>query len=277
MLPRQPRLHRPGLFVTGTDTGVGKTVVACAIAWHLNRGQGPRDDGRRRVGVCKPISSGCRHDREGLVNEDAESLAHFADCREPLDVINPVRFKPAVAPAVASEKSGTSTDGHAIVRSLERLDANTDMVLVEGIGGLLVPLNHRDPQCTVLDLIVAIGYPVVLVTHAGLGTLNHTAMTVRLLRAAGCRVMGMVMNRFVTDSSGRAEAKVDASMCTNRMWLEKMNETRVLATVPLSDAIAVSPQHGRLPAAILEAVGVTYWPQILGSAKPGEPPCAVGQ
>jgi len=95
------QLHKPGLFITATDTEVGKTAIAGGVALTLGR-QNPG----RRLGVSKPFASGCRREREELVNADAEALAHFADCREPLHVINPIRFKAPLAPAVAAEQVG---------------------------------------------------------------------------------------------------------------------------------------------------------------------------
>src|SRR5450432_2492460 len=106
MLSRLPK-PIPGLFITGTDTGVGKTVVAAAIANHFLR-QG------LRVGVCKPIATGCVHRRGGLVSEDAEFLAHHADSNMPLDVICPQRFAEGLAPAVAAERAGETIDWPAI-------------------------------------------------------------------------------------------------------------------------------------------------------------------
>ena len=258
MLPRRPKLRCPGLFVTGTDTGVGKTVVTCAIAWQLRHCGEKTDPGAGGVGVCYPIATGCRRDREGLVSEDAEALAHFADCREPLDLINPVRYKHALAPAVAAAACGRAVDGAAILRSLEQLDGRSSLMLIEGVGGLLVPLGDQNASCSVLELIQAVGFPVLVVCRAGLGTLNHTAMTVRILQEAGCRVAGLVVNGYVADA-----AKADPSMATNRQWLATMNRTQVLATVPACLAQTISPQKGKLPAAVLEAVGVSDWPRIL--------------
>ncbi|MEM6334178.1 MAG: dethiobiotin synthase, partial [Planctomycetota bacterium] len=132
MLDDGLRLTKPGLFVTGTDTEVGKTVVACAIARALRltprveRGGGAAR--LARVGVCKPSASGCRREREGLVNEDAEALAHFADTDQPLDVVNPVRFKTPVAPAEAERLEGVATDWGAVRRSLEVIDAGCDVM-----------------------------------------------------------------------------------------------------------------------------------------------------
>lgn len=262
------RLTKPGLFITGTDTEVGKTVVTCAIAWQLRTKQGrDHQQGQVHVGVSKPISSGCRIDREGLVNEDAEALAHFADCRLPLNVINPIRYRAPVAPAVAADQTSRPIDADAIVQNLQELDAACDMLLIEGVGGLLVPLDADNPQCTVLDLIRDVGYPVLVVTRAGLGTLNHTALTVRTLRDAGCRVAGLVINGFVTDSSGQSDVRPDVSMSTNRQWLPKINRTPLLATVPRCDPGQVMPHRGQLPPAVLDAVGMTFWPDVLGPAR----------
>ena len=97
----------PGLFVTGTDTGVGKTVVAAAIAVALRRR-------RARVGVCKVAATGCRRERGRLVSDDAEYLAHWADSRHPLDVVCPQCFAEPLAPAVAAERAGTPLDWAAI-------------------------------------------------------------------------------------------------------------------------------------------------------------------
>ncbi len=242
-------LSQPGLFITGTGTGVGKTVITCAVAWAL------RQRGLS-VGVCKPFATGCRRERGGLVSDDAEALAHFADCRQPLEVINPIRYAPPLAPAVAAEQTGSPWGVGPIRRSLELLGNASQALLIEGVGGLLVPLDEHH---TVLDLAVWLGYPVLVVTQAGLGTLNHTAMTVRLLRDAGCCVAGLVVNGYGPDPA----LHTDPAMATNRVWLERMNQTPVLATVPVCEPDTVGPQQGRIPPGLLEAVGVAYWPHVL--------------
>jgi dethiobiotin synthetase len=248
-------LKKPGLFVTGTDTGVGKTVVACAIAAALRR------QGARRVGVCKPLATGCRRDREGLVSEDAEALAHFADCSLPLDVINPVRYLAPVAPAVAAEASGQPVDFANIARCLAVLDDASDALLVEGVGGVMVPIDGDNPKVNVIDLIRAVGYPVVVVTRATLGTLNHTALTVGILRAAGCRVAGLVINGFDADSSAGTPGR-DLAMSTNRDWLRTMNDTPILATLPACPPGNVAANRGIIPAAILESAALAYWGDV---------------
>ena len=120
---------------------------------------------------------------------------------QPLEVINPIRFAAPLAPAVAaeSEVEGGLIDLSPLPRALRLLDQSSDALVIEGVGGLLVPLDPRRPEVTVLDLIAALRYPVVIVCRATLGTLNHTAMTVRLLRKAGCRIAGLVLNGYEPD------------------------------------------------------------------------------
>ena len=251
-------LTSPGLFITGTDTGVGKTVVTCAIAAALRQ-----QEKGIRVGVCKPISSGCRRDREGLVHEDAEALAHFADCRQPLDVINPLRFAPPLAPAVAAELAGMAMDWDALRRALELLDREHDVLLIEGVGGLLVPIDPRQPKRTVLDLAAALGYPVLVVARSGLGTLNHTAMTVRLLGQAGCVVAGIVINGY----DGDVARSGDESITSNRVWLAKMTGVPVRAIIPRVEAGRAMPHKAVLDDAIVEAAMQYRWMELAGEVK----------
>lgn len=261
MFSRPLRLTKPGLFITATDTGVGKTVITCAIAAALRR------QAAARVGVCKPLATGCRRDREGLVSEDAEALAHFAQSAAPLDVINPVRYLPAVAPAVAAEVTGEPVDFDNIARCLTVLDETNDFLLIEGVGGVMVPIDGTNPKHTVLDLIRAVGFPVVVVTRATLGTLNHTALTLDALRQSGCETAGIVINGFDADSSAGTPTR-DLAMSTNRPWLQKMSRVPLLATVPVQPSSSVVPHRGLLPEAIIDAVALTYWTDVMRPSQP---------
>ncbi|MEM9415121.1 MAG: dethiobiotin synthase [Planctomycetota bacterium] len=251
-------LHKPGLLVTGTDTDVGKTVVSCGVAWAL-RHQRPG----AAVGVCKPFASGCRKDRGGLVAPDAEALAHFADCRLPLEVVNPIRYRDPLAPAVAAEQQGEPTDWDAVGHALTRLDQHSDVVVVEGVGGLMVPLDPAVPSRTVLDLAAHLDYPVLVVARSGLGTLNHTAMTVALLKVRGIRVAGVVMNGYAADEA--LAMADDPSRGSNRNWLRKLTGTPVVAVAPQVDPKHVAPEEGRIDPVILEELATTNWWQL---AKP---------
>ncbi len=236
-----------GLFVTGTDTEVGKTVVSCLIADQLVR-RLSQEHPAPRVGVMKPIASGCRREREGLVSDDAEELA-FAAQFDPeiggLEVVNPVRLKAPLAPAVALAERGEELDVESIRRSLHRIDESCDALIVEGVGGVMVPLardpagSRRRPRfVTVLDLMEAIGYPVVVVCRADLGTLNHTALTCAAIRSRGLALAGLVVNGHDPDSE-------DESTRTNREWLIAQNHAPVLATLPAWTRSDGSPRTNR--------------------------------
>ena len=239
-------LKGAGLFVTGTDTGVGKTVVTCAIAQQLGRSV--------RVGVCKPLASGCRREGGQLVSDDGLALVRWGSGDWPMELVCPLRFGPATAPAAATD---ARLDVDAMAASLCTLDEDSDVLLIEGIGGLMVPIDAHDAGRTVLDLIVAVGLPALIVARAGLGTLNHTAMTARLLAEAGCPVAGLVVNG-VQSGSG------DESIASNCRWLTRMTGLAILATVPWVAADEVAAGDGRIAPAILDAVGQCHWPSVTG-------------
>lgn len=205
----------PGLFITGTDTEVGKTVIAGAVAdWFRRR--------RIRVGVCKPAGTGCKRVREGLVSEDAEFLAYCADAEAPLDIICPQRFAEPLAPAVAAERAGRPLDWEAIDRALREIAGQSDVLIVEGIGGLMVPMDRK---FLVRDVIRWLGLAAVVVARPGLGTINHTLLTLGGLREAKIPIAGVVINRYPTDSASVAEE-------TNLSMIEKWGKAPLLAVVP---------------------------------------------
>src|SRR5687768_12772777 len=228
----------PGLFVTATDTDVGKTVVAGAIANHFFR-RG------KRVAVLKPVATGCVSRREGLVSEDAEFLASCADVRFPLDVICPVRYREPLAPAVAADRAKEPVEWEAVNRSIRIMSAQSDVMIVEGVGGVMVPL---DAQHTVLDLAKSLRLPAVVVARAGLGTINHTLLTVEALRRAGVALAGVVINRYPPDTPPAAEE-------TNPRYIERYGKAPVLAIVPDSPGLKRPP----LPASITSAIDLVDW------------------
>jgi dethiobiotin synthetase len=232
----------PGIFVTGTDTGVGKTVVAGAIAnWFSTRG--------RRVAVCKPCATGCERRREGLVSEDAEFLAACADTPHPLDLVCPVRYAEPLAPAIAAERAGEALDWESIDRSLRLMSAGSDVIIVEGVGGILVPL---DTKHTVLDFAVALRLPTLVVARPGLGTINHTLLTLEALRSAGVPVAGVVINRYPTDLVGAAEE-------TNPRAIERWGKAPVLCLVPEEP---IKPPT--LPDGVAAAIDAVNWAALVG-------------
>jgi dethiobiotin synthetase len=249
VLPLDPRpalrpVSIPGLFVTGTDTGVGKTVVAGMIAdWFRRKGA--------RVAVLKPVATGCVKRREGLVSEDAEFLAVCAEARHPLDLICPVRYVEPLAPAIAAERAGERMDWEAVQRSIDLMTPESDVIIVEGVGGLMVPL---DPKHTVRDLAQWLGLPTVVVCRPSLGTINHTLLTVDALRAAGVSVRGVVVNRYPPEGAGVPEE-------TNPRAIERWGRTSVLTIVPDEPV-----RPGKLPPGIVAAADTVDWQALTQKA-----------
>ena len=254
MLKLSAPLVKPGLFITGTDTEVGKTVVTCAIARAM------REQSRElRLGVCKPFATGCRPGRDGPEQEDVQALIHFADCRAPASQVCPQAFRMPASPAAAAEAERVEVNWDTVARALHALDDRHDALLIEGVGGAMVPLDPRFPRYTVRDMIKAIGYPALVVCRAGLGTLNHTAMTVEVLERAGCRVVGLVVNGVDAEAS-----EADPSRATNRQYLERMTGIKVMCEVPQVRAASMDLARGRMDPAVLRAVSQTYWGDLFG-------------
>lgn len=153
-----------GLFVTGTDTGVGKTRVAVALI-HALRMRG------LRVAAMKPVSAG---HAPGELNEDAAALQQAADVVTDVRDLNPYAFEPAIAPHIAAEQAGVRIELDRVAEAYSRLAAAADVVVVEGAGGWRVPLNEHEDMA---DLAQRLGLPVVLVVGLRLGCLNHALLT----------------------------------------------------------------------------------------------------
>jgi len=177
-----------GFFITGTDTGVGKTVVACALtAWYRRRGYD--------VGVMKPVATGGHRMRQGnarrWVSDDARQLVRAAGARDPWSLVNPVCFHEPLAPLTAALRARQVIRLRTITEAFHRLAARHDLLIVEGVGGLLVPLT---PTATVADLARRFELPLLLVARPGLGTLNHTLLTLHAATTMGLAVCGIVIN-----------------------------------------------------------------------------------
>lgn len=217
-------------FVTGTDTGVGKTLVTAAL---LARA---RAHGRRAVGL-KPVSAGCELVDGQLVNEDAVLLR--AGSAVPLSYaeVNPMALIPAMAPHIAARRAGLVLQAEELAAAVLKVvdqaaDRRFDTVLVEGAGGWLVPLNAGE---TMADLAVALGYPVILVVAMRLGCLNHALLTAAAIRASGLPLGGWVAN-------GTADGM--AAFEENLQTLEERLPAPRLGTVPWLGGQASPAQAG---------------------------------
>lgn len=175
-------MTKSGIFITGTDTGVGKTFIAGALARFL-WAEGVD------VGVMKPIETGCGRKR---IPADAIYLKKSAKVNDPIASITPYCFKDALAPWPASIKEKKKIEIKKILAAYERLCAKHSFMIVEGLGGLLVPITE---QIDVVDLILAMKLPVLLVARAGLGTLNHTRLTLEYGRSRGISFIGIILNQ----------------------------------------------------------------------------------
>lgn len=241
-------LTKPALFIAGTDTGVGKTLVTCAIAAAMGQGG-------TRVGVCKPIASGCTLRDGHWVSNDALALQRHCDL--PLDVrtIQPIGYEAPVAPAVAAEQTGQPVHKGTIAKALHEIQEHGDITLIEGVGGILVPLGE---EMTVRDMAAWLDVPVVVVTRGNLGTLNHTALTCEAIKLSGLRFAGLVINQFGCDDA-------DESVRTNPQWLARQNRTKVLATLPPSGPI--EPHLQRVRQSMIDAMALVDWVSICREAR----------
>lgn len=175
-----------GIFITGTDTGVGKTVISCALAVLL------RKHGIN-VGVMKPIETGCNYKKGKLFPEDAAKLKTYAGTSDRLEDISPCRFKSPLAPMVASMVEKKKVNLRVIKKNFEQLKKTHDFLIIEGIGGLVVPINKN---LFVSDLIKSFNLPVIIVCHPGLGTLNHTILTFREAKRSNLKIKGIIINNY---------------------------------------------------------------------------------
>jgi dethiobiotin synthetase len=229
----------PGVLVTGTDTGVGKTRVATSLVGLL-RARG------HSVGVCKPCETGVAAPwppadaaAELPAGSDAAALAAAAGSTDDVRDVLPVAYPLPAAPEVAARQVGETIDVDAIAAAYERLAAQHDIVVVEGAGGLLVPIT---PGFTFADLAARLSLPLVIVARTALGTLNHTALTERAAFAAGLEVLGVVLNS--------PDAEPDTADEANLAALEGLLSSPVLARLPHG----TGPERGGDLTALVEAV-----------------------
>lgn len=207
------RFSYKGVFITGTDTGVGKTRVACLIAEEL-RGKGIS------FGVMKPISSGGR--------EDAILLKKASGVDDSLDDINPVYFKKALAPWIAARFERNKLNLSSILKSYKKLCRRHNFLLVEGAGGLLVPITEK---LFMADLAKMFGLPLVIVSRPGLGSINHTLLTINCARRYGLKVLGFIMNYTRRSKKGLAEK-------TNPGVISRLGRIRFLGAIPYNEKLS---------------------------------------
>ena len=207
--------HRvTGLFVTGTDTGVGKTLVTAGLAAAL-RARGID------VGVMKPIETGCPSRRGKLVPLDAVTLREASGSHDSLDLINPYRFREPLAPMVTAEHSGQPIDVGEVREQFDMLIRRHRVVLVEGAGGLLVPITE---ELSFLNLAALLRLPILVVIGSRLGALNHARLTVAAALHASLLMVGAILNHPHADRSPARR--------TNLSALRRLLPVPLLAEIP---------------------------------------------
>ncbi len=209
-----------GFFVTGTDTGVGKTVVTAALIRAI------RLSGLR-VGGMKPIETGCfksefRVRERVLIPSDGMFLREMADMDDSIDLVAPVRYKNPLAPLTASEIENVPVDIKKIKKAYSELSKNFDVVIIEGIGGLLVPITR---DYLVIDLAKDFSLPVIIISRPGLGTINHTLLTVNCAIREGLDIAGIIINYSQPPDGTIAEA-------TNPEVIRQMSSVPLLGIFP---------------------------------------------
>ncbi len=214
-----------GFFVTGTDTGVGKTIITAALI------KAAEIIGLRACGM-KPIETGCKtasgqrsvvcSKEKTLIPSDGMFLKEMAGMADPLDLVTPVCFEKPLAPLSASGIEGKTVDLEKIKKAFTCLAGSYDAVIVEGIGGLLVPINK---EYFVLDLARDFGLPLIVVSRPGLGAINHSMLTVNYALKEGLTVAGIIMNYTHTPEGDLAEK-------TNPEVIKQISPVPIIGTFP---------------------------------------------
>ena len=213
---------KTGYFITGTDTGVGKTIVTAAILRSfIKKGL--------KVGAMKVIETGCLNKDGILLPGDGMLLRDMAEMNDSLDLITPVKLENPVSPLVASKLENIEVDIEKIFRCFDTLKKKYDYVLVEGIGGLMVPITKDEKKKStfyfVRDLIKDLGLSVIIVTRPTLGTINHTLLTLEALKSKKIPVKGFIINFS-------EPAKKDIAEKTNSQVLKELVDAPCLGVLP---------------------------------------------
>ena len=208
-----------GLFITGTDTGIGKTTVALGLMAALQKHG-------HKVAAMKPVSAGCYTTEEGLRNDDAIELIQQASVELPYELVNPYAFEPAIAPHIAAVESGTLIDISHILDCYREISKKVEFVVVEGAGGWLVPINEKE---TMADVAKAMDLKVIMVVGMRLGCLNHALLSQQSILNMNMEFSGWVANH-ITENFGASsenllalEERLNASLIGSVPYVRKPN------------------------------------------------------
>ena len=229
MASHQPPVTSHGFFVTGTDTGVGKTLVACSLL-RAFAGRGWKAAG------MKPVASGAMQGEQGLVNDDVAQLIAASNVAAPREHVNPYCFAPPIAPHIAALQAGVTISSDRIEQCFRALAARAQVVVVEGVGGFRVPLGAGADTA---QLAARLALPVVLVVGVRLGCLNHALLSVEAMATRGLRLAGWVANHIdsqmaAADENVRAlEALIAAPMLARIAFDASPDATKIAAMLDI--------------------------------------------
>lgn len=238
---------KAGIFITGTDTDVGKTVISAGLALVL------RDRGMK-VGVMKPVATGCFGGEERLVSQDAVFLMEAAQNEYP-PLTSPARFRNPLSPNVAAMLEKKEVNVPNILKSYRQLQKHYDFMIVEGVGGLMVPLKK---DYYVANLIRDMELPIVIVSYAGLGAINHTLLTVDAATIRGLEVRGIIFNRVSVTNYSLAEL-------TNPKVIHDLSGVPILGSLPEIEGLNMDNcRFGKLKEIFQERIRIE---KIIGGLK----------
>ena len=220
----------PSLFITGTDTGVGKTLVSCALLHaYVNAGV-------RALGM-KPVAAGAQMRQGAWWNEDVAALREAGNVEAAADLVNPYCFEPPIAPHIAAERAGVAVDLDRIAAAHAELSRLAQRTVVEGAGGFCVPLG---PAADMSHVAQRLGLAVVLVVGMRLGCLNHALLTANAVRASGVRLAGWVANHidagmmFPADNVKALEARLAAPLIVRIPYIAQPSAARIARDIDLA-------------------------------------------
>jgi len=220
---------RPGIFITGTDTGVGKTLVTAALAICLKR-RGVT------VGVMKPVETG--YGAEGAAGSDAARLYAAVGMTDPVEAVSPYRFPAPLAPLDAARRAGTAIRADNIVAAFRALAARHAFMLVEGAGGVMVPISEKTDM---RDLIRQLGLPVVVVGRTAIGSINHVLLTLEALARHRIAIAGIILNRAKDTASTTVDGMQEASTLA---LLRERSGVPVVGPLPYEPLLQQSWEQG---------------------------------
>ncbi|MZH03601.1 MAG: dethiobiotin synthase [Nitrospinae bacterium] len=217
-----------GYFITGTDTNVGKTVVtACLATLFKSRGED--------VGVMKPIETGVDPECSSSANSDAKFLMEVAGVQDA--EVCPFRLKTPASPYQAARIEGKELDPYKILEDFRTLQSRHSLMLVEGVGGLMVPITRR---YYVADMALQMKLPLIIISRIQLGTLNHTLLTIKAARQHGLKVAGVILNPV-------HEGELDTIEEEQGSLIEELSDTPILGTCPYIHDISSESINKNLP------------------------------